>query len=134
MSKQKIELTHKKAMTMNQALLTIGTLKFNGAPLDFLIEISENQVALEETQEVYSKTKDALINQYADKDKDGEKIIVENEYKMSSKNREKLNSEHSDLLDKKVSIELNMLDKKHFDGAEGLTPNMITALMPIINK
>lgn len=134
MSKQKIELTHARAMTMNQALLTIGTLKFNGAPLDFLIEISENQVALEEVREVYSKTKDSLVNQYADKDDNGEKIIENDVYKMSRKNQHKLDSEHKELLEKKVSIELNMLDKKHFDGAEGLTPNLITALMPIINK
>lgn len=134
---KKVELTYKEVLELSSALVTIGNLNFAGAPLEFLIAISSNQVALESHSKVYRETADKLAKKYAEKGEDNKPIIKAMQIQIADKDYEKYDSNIVELLDKKVMVELSPLSKARFTQPDeslvsGITANILKHLMPIL--
>jgi hypothetical protein len=133
----KTELTYKQIDELSRALLILGTLNFKGAPLDFLISISSNQVALEDHSKVYQETSDKVAKRYAEKGEDGKPLVKQMQIQISDENYEKFSDEMTALLEKKVTVELEPFAKSYFMDNEGVsvdgvTANIIKSLTPIL--
>lgn len=120
-------------------LVVISQFQFKGVPFSFLVDIAENREKAHLKAKIFWELRDKLLKECADRDEDGSPILQEGEggetgYKVTGENRVKFNAEVADLTSQDAELNLAPLNRKHFEQAEGLTPQMVMTLKPILTK
>ena len=82
---------------------------------------------------LYNEKRIALLEKYAEKNEGGKPIIEDGNYKLSQEDIIKINEEHNELIDTKVSINANALQLSLID-EESFTPTEMLKLMPFIEE
>lgn len=106
-----MKMKEKEVIKHFQELATLGKLTL---PPKLSFAISCNLEKLQRESERIEKERTKLCEQYADKDENGEPIMVDSiingnktqEYKMSEENRKLFSEEYGELLDAEVEMEL----------------------------
>lgn len=86
--------------------------------------ILKNIKRISEELKVYEETRKNIVEEKANKDKNGNPIIKENQYDLSSQNLKKCNQEIEKLLNEEVDIEIKKVKLSEID-AIGLSPFQI---------
>jgi len=136
MSQSEIKISYGKLFDVNSGMYTsltqIATMRFAGAPLSFLIAISENSVELENHNKVFQKTREGLLQKHGEQDEDGTPKVLNGQIHIPEKNILDFNKDFDKLSETEITVKLTKLSQSDLERTEELTPNMVKGLIPIL--
>lgn len=101
-------------------------------PISHLLNIAENLQEIDDKSRIFWSTREKLLDPFIEKDKEGKKKTELKkdpetgqdmpEFILTDKNRLIWREKFEELRQTKISVNLKMLEKKHFEGAKGLKP------------
>jgi hypothetical protein len=133
-----MKITYAKLLDgINPSLQAVGKLGFPmSVPISHHIAIAENLTEIEKTAKAFWATREKLLKELCEKDNEGNpKTQVINEvssYKFSDKNKVVWETKFEELRNEEVKIDLKDLEQKNFEGVEGLTPQILKGILPIL--
>ena len=120
------------------SLETLGSLSYGDkTPVSHHLKIAENLSLIEDKAKIFLDTREKLIEDYVEKDKDGnpkkqtkEGGIVE--YVLTDENRIAWQEKFEELRQEEVEVKLNKIEKKHFEGAKELKPIYLKGIWSLL--
>jgi len=133
-------ITYKKLLNeISPCLKEVANISYpKGTPISHHISIAENLELVAGKEKLFWDTRNKMLETFSEKDEKGEakKIVNEDtketEYDISDENRIAFSEKLDELNNEKVKINFKTLDKKHFEGAEGLKPSLLFGLLSIL--
>tara|TARA_R110002020_G_scaffold443214_1_gene654423 strand:- start:182 stop:607 length:426 start_codon:yes stop_codon:yes gene_type:complete len=138
-----IKLSYTQLLDEIQPSLEIlGDLTYGEeTPISHLLNIAENLKLIEDKAKIFWTTREKLLEPYIEKDEDGknktemklnpmgEKVA---EFLLTDENKVLWMKKFEELRQTKVSINLNKLDTKHFEGAKDVKANDLKACWELL--
>jgi hypothetical protein len=121
------------------ALAELSTIKFpKEVPFTQLIDIAENLDKIEKKFKVFWDLRKKLIEEYSEKDKDGNQLTEldankQTIAKMIPSKLNEYNSRFNELNETKVKLDLRPIAKKNLENVDGLSPMLLNGLLPILS-
>jgi hypothetical protein len=101
-----------------------------------LTAIAENLTEIEKAGKAFWSTREKILKELCEKDKEGEPkteiIDGVSSYKFSDKNKVAWETKYNELREEEVEVKLTELEQSHFEGVEGLTPSLLKGILPIL--
>ena len=123
------------------SLEAISTLKYPiKTPMSFHLSIAENLEKIESQSKAFWETRNKILASLAEKDKGGEpkkfynEETKQEEYELSDANKIIWGEKLDELKKQEVKIDLQLIDKKHFEGVDGLKPIYLKGILSIFKK
>ena len=107
----------------HQALCMLGNKKL---PVKLSYAISKNIMKLQEELEVIEKTRIKLVEQYAEKDEDGNCKITEDGKYNVGENEQKLNDEFVEFLNSDVDMDIQLVSESIVESLEDARYDALT--------
>jgi hypothetical protein len=122
---------------INPSLQEIAKLGFPmSVPISHHIAIAENLTEIEKAGKAFWSTREKILKELCEKDKEGEPkteiIDGVSSYKFSDKNKVAWETKYNELREEEVEVKLTELEQSHFEGVEGLTPSLLKGILPIL--
>jgi len=119
------------------SLQAVHDFSLPNAKVKDLMTLAENLAVCELKAKDFWKTRESILQKYAEKGENGDRIEVENEkgeksYKITS--AVKFGKDFQELLETMVEVSLGKVDVTIFEDVDGLKPMHIKGLLEIINK
>lgn len=119
---------------MSFALSQIGIMIFEKAPLQFLLNISENSQEIDRHIKIFNETRDKVLKEFAKTDKEGNTIINNGEMIVVDEKFEEFNVKMGKLYATEIELQLKTISRKELSKSKTLTANIIRGLTPILTK
>jgi hypothetical protein len=138
------QITYAKILDQYKpALEILGELDYaDNMPVSHLLNIAENLKMIDDKGVSFWKTREKLLDTFVEKDSEGKnKTKVgkhpqtgepTSEFVLTEKNQLLWLEKFEELRQTKVDIELNKLDKKHFEGAKGLKVSYLRGVFDLL--
>ena len=133
-----IKITYSELLDgINPSLKEISKLSFPiSTPVSHHIDIAENLNKIERVAKSFWDTRNKFLEELCDKDDKGKPVIENIEgnpsYKFSNENSIIWANRLEELRNEEIEIELKKINKKYFEGVEGLRPEILKGILVIL--
>ena len=129
----KMKLTNKQIIEeIHPSLEKFSKMKLSGVLVEDIMLLARNLNRFKSYSQDVFTARDIIFTKYSEKGEDGKPIVKNGVFKMTDEYSAQI--EMKELLEKTVEVEVEKIDSSIFDSVDGLSVEIVSGLMPILEE